>query len=65
METPANKKLYYFGENGNFTGEGESFSIVPGSTLIEPATSADIWDGEKWVTPPEPEQPTEPTEPSA
>lgn len=48
----ANIKLWYIDKDGNQLGEGESYSVVPGSVTIAPSTDSDIWDGEKWVTPP-------------
>lgn len=42
--------IYYFDENGNFTGNGESNVIVPGSTDKKPLPGQK-WDGFKWIDP--------------
>ncbi|MBE0470979.1 MAG: hypothetical protein IBX55_15910 [Methyloprofundus sp.] len=54
----ANKIIFYYDENGNQTGEGESFTVVDGSTELKPATDKDIFNGVEWVTPVEPEPET-------
>lgn len=48
-------KVYYIDENGHYAGEGESYTLPEGAIEIAPTTDRDVWDGEKWVTPPEPE----------
>jgi hypothetical protein len=48
-------KVYYIDEDGKLTGEGESYTLPEGAIEIAPTTDRDVWDGEKWVTPPEPE----------
>jgi hypothetical protein len=48
-------QIWYFDEKGNQVGSGHSYSEVPSSTSTPPITEQDIWDGEKWVTPTEPE----------
>lgn len=52
----ANKIIFYYDQNGKFSGMGTSFDVVEGSTELKPATDSDIFNGVEWVTPePEPE----------
>ncbi|WP_294967194.1 hypothetical protein, partial [Sulfurimonas sp.] len=45
--------IYYFNEDGRFTGEGTS-AICPkdGATTIVPSSNEDVWNGIKWIAPP-------------
>jgi len=41
--------IYYFDENGNYTGSGESHTLAENSTELKPPSEEYTYDGNTWV----------------